>query len=160
MSGLSSLRLVSQLIPSVRPTWQEIDMGAALYITLENEDAGVDNFVDGKALSRVEDHLVAVAHELGVRPLMEFYSMSEEDFLEEARQFNTLAGVTDPSPYQEQWFTAEEGLSTLRALLSYVQRTRDAFVDADSVIVDLQNFVDVLEEAASRGIRWHLSVDY
>ncbi len=54
-------------------------MGAALYIVLEQEISGLDATIDGKALSRAEDKLALAARRLGVRPLMEFFSVSPEE---------------------------------------------------------------------------------
>ena len=135
-------------------------MGAALYIALENDSAGVENIVDGKALSRAEGELAALAHRLGVRPLMDFFSMSAEEFEEQAEQFNPLAGIPDPPAYREDWFTAEEGLATVRALISHLQANPDAIGHPERVMGDLEDFAQVLEEAGKRSIRWHLCVDY
>ena len=54
-------------------------MGAALYIALEKEIPGVDTMIDGKMLSRAEKHLAQAAKRLGVRPLMEFFSISADE---------------------------------------------------------------------------------
>ena len=117
-------------------------MGAALYIVLEKQIEGFDPFVSGKALSREEEELDAIARDLGVTPLMDFYSASEE----EAEEFGLEAGP-------ETWFTAEQGLATVNALLAHIK-------DKDAVAADLQEFARVLEETREHQVRWHLAVDY
>ena len=117
-------------------------MGAALYIVLEKEIDGFDHFVNGKALSSEEEALDEIARNLGVTPLMDFYSTSEE----EAEELGLEGGP-------EGWFTAEQGLATVNALLAHVK-------DKDTVVADLQEFAGVLEEARKRQVRWHLGVDY
>ena len=49
-------------------------MGATLYIVVEGEDPGFDIFVNGRALARNEDALEKMAHRIGVKPLLEFFS--------------------------------------------------------------------------------------
>ena len=135
-------------------------MGAALYIALETTASAVDNVVDGKALSRAEGELASLARRLGVRPLMEFFSMSPDEYEADVAQFNPLAGIEQVPPFQEDWFTAEEGLATVRALIGHLQAQPAAFSGADAALSDLEAFAYVLEEAGKRGIRWHLCVDY
>ncbi len=135
-------------------------MGAALYIALETNDSAVDNVVDGKALSRAEGELANLARRLGVRPPMEFFSMSPERFEADVAHFNPLAGIEPVPPFQEDWFTAEEGLATVRALIGHLQEHPAAFPGADAAISELEDCACALEEAGKRGIRWHLCVDY
>jgi hypothetical protein len=132
-------------------------MSAALYIVFQIAQPGFDTFVDGKALSRAEGELASMAAELGVRPLMEFFSMSREEAASQAEAFNT--GL-DVDSFAEDWFTAAEGLETVRALLAHVDAHPDAIPASAAVANELTGFVHVLEEAEKRGLRWHLAVDY
>ena len=93
----------------------------ALYIALEGSPPGFDTVVDGKALSRAEEEMALLAEQLGVRPLMEFFSMSREEASAQAQQFNT--GL-DLDSFSEDWFTAAEGLQTARARLEGVWRNQ------------------------------------
>jgi len=135
-------------------------VGAALYIVLENDGAGVDNEVDGKALSRSDGDLAALCRQLGVKALMDFFSISSARFEAEAEQFNTLAGLTNVPPHEEEWFSADEGLATVRPLLTYLYAHPGAFPGADAAQADLEDFAYVLCEAARANVRWHLGVDY
>jgi hypothetical protein len=135
-------------------------VGAALYIALESRDPAVDNAVDGKALSRAEGELAQIARSVGVRPLMEFFSMSPEDYEADIAPFNPLGGGTEAPPHEEVWFTAAEGLRTVRALIAHLEAHPRGFQGADAALSDLQDFAYVLEQADQRGIRWHLCVDY
>jgi hypothetical protein len=63
--------------------------------------------------------------------------------------------------WDEAWFEASEGLATVRASLSYLEVNDDVVgVDQSTVIADLKAFEQVLSEADTRGIKWHLEVDY
>ena len=48
-----------------------------MYIVVEGEDPGYDIFVNGRSLARHEDALEKLALQLGVRPLIEFFSADE-----------------------------------------------------------------------------------
>jgi hypothetical protein len=135
-------------------------MGAALYIALEPSEPPLDASVDGKALSRAEGDLAILARQLRVRPLMDFFSMSADEYAAEAEEFNSLAGIPDGRPPEEEWFAAREGLTTVRALLRHLRSHPEAVRFPADVISDLESFELVLQEADHRGVRWHLCVDY
>ena len=134
-------------------------MSAALYIALEARDAGVSNAVNGKALSRAEGDLTVLASQLGIRPLMDFFSMSAADY-EAMVEHNSIAAVADLRPHEERWFLADEGLQTIRALIAHLQAHPAAFPKVGAVLSDLEDFAHILDEARKHGVRWHLSVDY
>jgi hypothetical protein len=133
-------------------------MSAALYIVLEQKEPGLDTYVDGKALSRAEGELQAIAESLQVTPLMNFFSMNPEDLLAELEGLG--ADLPDEVPPAEEWFPAAVGLATVRKLLQHVDAHLDSVPSGHEVANELTGFVHVLEEAEKRGIRWHLAVDY
>jgi hypothetical protein len=135
-------------------------VGAALYIVIDSADPGFNAFVNGKALSRAEGDLAKLANSLKVTRLMDFFSMSKEQFEAEAEQFNTLAGLENRTTPEEQWFTAEDGLHSVRALYDHVEANPDSVPNGEAVRRELLEFIDVLEAAHERGLRWHLGVDY
>ena len=122
-------------------------MSAAFYPVIERHDK-TDPPVDGKALSRDSDLLERVAVAAGVVPLLEFTSIESDDYglLEEA-------GVDMPPA---QWFSAADGLKTVRALRLGVEQTRTG---DEALSADLQALENVLMWADERGLRWHLAVD-
>jgi hypothetical protein len=123
----------------------------AFYIKLENEDAGFDPYVNGKALARLGEDLEMMAERAGVPPLMSFFSASREDlgeFLDEEE----MGAVTLPP---EQWFSAETGLKTVRALWTEAGNAPEF----EPVKSDLREFERVLQQAQAKGIRWHLAID-
>ena len=132
-------------------------MSVALYIVAEQEVPGLDTSVNGKALGR-SNQLDGLAERAGVRPLMEFYSISPEEaaaFLEDAGGEGPKEGFP-----AEQWFPAEDGLATVRGLLAYLAAFPRAVANKGAIVSDLQEFEDVLSRLATAGIRWHLAVDY
>ena len=87
-----------------------------MYIVVEGEDPGFDIFVNGRSLARHEDALERLALRLGVRPLIEFFSADENSMsllIEEGAGNQELMRRLPPP----QWYSPEDGLRTVRALL-------------------------------------------
>ena len=92
-------------------------MAASMYIVVEGEDPGFDTFVNGCSLARHEDALERLALRLGVRPLIEFFSADENSMsllIEEGAGDQELMRRLPPP----QWYSAGDGLKTVRALLN------------------------------------------
>jgi hypothetical protein len=128
-------------------------MSAALYIELEENTGDIGTFVDGKHLSQAEPVLSHIAVEAGVKPLMQFFGASGDEYAD----IFDHAGVELP---EAKWFDASEGLQTIRVLLSNVEQNQDKFASADALLADLKNFERVLMEAEEKQLRWHLAVDF
>jgi len=126
-------------------------MGAALYIALEKQIPDFDSSIDGKMLSKSEKQLAAAAKRLGVRPLMEFFSTSAEEA--EDLLGEDVAGIDIPAA---QWFSAEEGLKTVEALITQAEVSAELKATKD----DLLGCQRVLREAHTHGVRWHLAIDF
>jgi len=141
-------------------------MGVAHYVVLEQQIAGVDTFMNGKALAHAdfedecEKPLAQIADEIGVTPLTAFLSMDQD----------TLLGYMDLSredaPQEvlnrlpaEEWFDPADGLATVHALAPYLKANPTVVPNADWVIADLMEIERLLTAARDRGIRWHLAVD-
>ncbi len=126
-------------------------MGAALYIALEKQIPDFDSVIDGKMLSKSEKQLAAAAKRLGVRPLMEFFSTSAEEA--EDLLGDDMAGIDIPAA---QWFSAEEGLRTVEALLAQAEISAELRATKD----DLLDCQRVLRAAQKHDVRWHLAIDF
>ncbi len=127
-------------------------MGAAYFIVLEREIDGLDTGMDGKRLSEEMESLDEAARELGVRPLSEFFSADPDDLSEVMED----AGVDEADmnvPPLEQ-FPAEEGLVTIRALLTHTAG------QTEDVARELRDCERILDAAAKAGVRWHFEVDF
>jgi hypothetical protein len=145
-------------------------MGVALFIVADRSVDEMDIFVNGKALAhcrpagakdrggrQADRHLETLARQAGVRPLMEFFSASPEDIL-------ALFSEQDEEPPEvelppEQWFSPDEGLTTVRGLLAYLEIHPDAAAEVDRLIEDLREFEEVLVGLNAAGAKWHLAVD-
>jgi len=126
-------------------------MGSALYIALENEIPALDTMIHGKMLNEAEKQLAELARRLAVRPLMDFFSTSADEAADLLG--DDAAGINIPPA---EWFSADEGLKTIDALLAEV----DASPELRAAKDDLLGCQRVLKEAQKRGVRWHLAVDF
>jgi len=133
-------------------------MSVAWYIVLERKIPGFDHSVNGKALSRGAKVLDALAREAGARPLMDFFSASSEELagFAEDQGIDLKEGATKLAP--EKWFSAHEGLKTVRALARVVEDGKTEH--AQAILDDLAEFNKVLEVAANNGVGWHLAIDF
>jgi hypothetical protein len=127
-------------------------MSSAWYIVLERKIPGFPHFTGGKALARMGDQLEAIAEKEGVRPLMKFFSISAEEYSAIAEPEWPAAPELPPL----QWFSAEEGLRTVRAL---TEAAKTGAFD-QRVIDDLVELGKILEIANQHHVRWHLAVDF
>jgi hypothetical protein len=124
-------------------------MGAAYFIVLEREINGLDTMIDGKLLARTAGALDAIAPRLGVRPISEFISIDPEQAAEFMEGEGIDVGDIKLPPLKQ--FSAQDGLATVRALLSQPE--------ALPAIQDLQDCERILSAAAQEGVGWHLEVD-
>lgn len=131
-----------------------------MYIVVEGEDPGYDIFVNGRALARFEGAVERLAVELGVRPLLEFFSADESSM---ALLIEEGAGNPDllkrlPPP---QWFRAEEGLASVEALREALGNDPLLLGSEGSLVqAELAQYASVLRKTAQRGLRWHLAVSW
>lgn len=89
---------------------------------------------------------------------MEFFSSAPQALTDFADgQGTDLRDAPIESP-REVWFSAEDGLKTVRALMLAVG---DRNIEhALAIIDDLREFMNVLHVAGQNGVRWHLAVDF
>ncbi len=129
----------------------------SLYIILEKQIPNADIYVNGSFLAKNSEELGRMAKQLGVRPLMDFFSISGEELSSLAEEYSPkLEKVKED--HQENWFTAEEGLQTVSTLL---QNLASLKLDRlDRIEAELQEFAKVLELAQANSLHWHLGVDY
>lgn len=131
-----------------------------MYIVVEGEDPGFDIFVNGHALARNEDALEKLALRLNVKPLLEFFSADQNSMallLEEGAGDPEWAKTLPPP----QWFAPEDGLTTVRSLLSYLKDDPAALgTETEQIVNELTGYSTVLEKTMQRNLRWHLAVSW
>jgi hypothetical protein len=135
-------------------------MAASMYIVVEGEDPGYDIFVNGRALARHEDALERLALQLGVKPMIEFFSADENSMsllIEEGGGNPELIRRLPPP----QWYAAGDGLATVRALIAALKDDPQQLgTEGPQVLGELEEYERVLERTMRAGLRWHLAVSW
>ncbi len=129
----------------------------AYYVVLENEIPGLDVYVNGNALAKESDVLERLAKQIGATPLLGFFSVSPvelESLVEGHGETIENLGV---KPSAEQWFSAEDGLNTVRKLIIHLETLKPG--RSTQALSNLKEFERVLEAASKGGVRWHLAID-
>jgi hypothetical protein len=131
-----------------------------MYIVVEGDDPGFNIFVNGRALARYEGAVERLALELGVKPLLEFFSADESSMallIEEGAGNPELLKKLPPP----QWYRAEEGLCTVEALAqSLTEDPQQLGSEGPEVLAELREYESVLRKTAEHGLRWHLAVSW
>jgi hypothetical protein len=131
-----------------------------MYIVVEGEDPGYDIFVNGRALARHEDALERLALQLGVKPMIEFFSADENSMsllIEEGGGNPELIRRLPPP----QWYAAGDGLATVRALIAALKDDPQQLgTEGPQVLGELEEYERVLERTMRAGLRWHLAVSW
>ena len=134
-------------------------MGAALFVVLDREVEGLETFVDGKALSASEAALSKACAKLGVPDLWSFFS-SNPDEMAEFLEGEDLETEDLPALETEKWFSPEEGLQTVRALIQAIRAGEITAGESSGVEQDLREIERILLGASQGGARWHFAVDF
>ena len=127
----------------------------SFYIVLQNKIPNLDEYVNGSQLLKRQETLDLLSKKFDVKPLMSFYSTNGDDVRSvldcEAPE---ELGIKIP---REEWFTAEEGLPTIRALLNHFEKTNSP--SDEKRMAELRKWNQVLSAAREHQVRWHLAVD-
>ncbi len=135
-------------------------MAASMYIVVEGDDPGYNIYVNGRLLARYESAIEKLALELGVKPLLEFFSADENSMallIEEGGGNPDLLKRLPPP----QWYPAKDGLRTLAALITALDADPHQFgSEGPEVLSELREYEAVLRKTAERNLRWHLAVSW
>ncbi len=131
-----------------------------MYIVVEGDDPGYNIYVNGRLLARYESAIEKLALELGVKPLLEFFSADENSMallIEEGGGNPDLLKRLPPP----QWYPARDGLRTLAALITALDADPHQFgSEGPEVLSELREYEAVLRKTAERNLRWHLAVSW
>lgn len=135
-------------------------MSVAYYIVTREEPEDLDTFVNGKALAHLDDGVMdQLCEAAGVRSLLDFLSQDPEE-LEEFLADEGIALDEDNGLPDTEWFSAAEGLTAVRGLLTHLRQHPKAMPNTADIIEDLLEYEAVLLQLAERKIAWHLALDF
>ena len=136
-------------------------MALAIVVTLEKDlptpapAAAYAKGATGKALVREADRLDFAARSKGVPPLTSL--LSENQAVLRAQM---EAEGFDPSKMRlppELWYSAAEGLTTVRALAEYVTAFLNKFKQPNPILRDLKAAEALLTAAEAAGVKFHFT---
>jgi hypothetical protein len=131
-------------------------MGLGWHVILERDLSlpPVDP-AQGRSLIFYQHELDELARLLDVAPLTGFVSAVPERVAEYLRE----QGL-DPDKFpvaEEDWFSAAEGLATVRGLIEHIRAMPKAVTDPVRLVRDLEAVQGVLGLAAAQDVRFHLA---
>jgi hypothetical protein len=136
-------------------------MSAAFFIVLDQKAPGFDTMVNGKFLSQDAKRLEKIAKSLGLRPLEEYVSYSPEEAQAMMEDMGTdpdeIEGMALP---EQKWYDPKEGLDWVSKVSAHVQANPSSVKNPKGVLVDLEEYRTVFEQANGVGARWNLQVDF
>ncbi|MFN3581874.1 MAG: hypothetical protein ACK4VV_15545 [Pseudomonas sp.] len=135
-------------------------MGLAWYIAIEQDVDGLETFFNGKSIAHAdEERLEELCMQLGVRPLMDFFSVDpvETEALLEAYLDADEEPLSTP---EEEWYPADQGLLTVKTLREYLLAHPGQLDNQQAVLEDLTEYQRILETLKRHQVRWHLAIDF
>ncbi len=133
-------------------------MSGAYFIVLDTPDAGFDTFVNGKFLFRHATTLDHICQELRLKTLNEYVSQSQEDARITIEEYGG-----DPESIEipeEHWFAIEEGVEFTTRLSAHIKTYPQCVRNSAELLSDLQEYLQVFEQARQVHAKWHLDVDF
>jgi len=134
-------------------------MSVAFYIVLDHQNLNFDTFVNGKAIAHC-DALDTILNKLDLKDIYDYVDGDMDDFLADDREEDDdfeEQQAFDPSKYK--WFTAAEGIEYFSKIKTYLQDNAAEVDDAEYVIADLDEYIDLLHKAGAIDANWHLQID-
>lgn len=115
-------------------------------------ERGAGQTSDCVAIANSIGALDRLATTLGVTPLGEFIGGDPSDWLDEA-QAKKLRKFGDA-----QWFSAKEGLQTVRSLIRELTDGAGVLVDRTQLLGELKDYERFLAGLEEKSVRWRIAV--
>jgi hypothetical protein len=131
-----------------------------MYIVVEGEDPGYNIYVNGRTLARYESAVESLAHSLGVKPLLDFFSADQNSMALLIEEGGGNPGILKQLP-PPQWYDPTDGLETVEALIAALEEDPHQLgTEGPEVLSELREYAIVLRKTIERGLRWHLAVSW
>lgn len=108
-----------------------------------------DLYFESKAFSKAEREIHAITDRLGLPSAFEFFSFAAQNDLcpPEHRETET------------PWFDAQVGIDWLEAVVTRVRSNPSSVPNAERLLADFSECIDVLQRAKAAGAKWHFAMD-
>lgn len=108
---------------------------------------------DNMALAKGYEKLDAVAEANGLRTLGSFLSEDPEELADMMEM-----DVEEMGAPPEEWFSATDGLTAVRALIAHLQSNPKAVAKAKEMLAELEHVETELTAAARSKVKFHFSL--
>lgn len=129
-------------------------MGTSYYIVLDRE-VEFDPFVNGKAVAQFAEHITEFCYQHGLKDIESFINLSLESLAEFIDDIFDL----DTPDKEINWFCPQEGIVWINQLINKLHTEQTDF-ETVNVIIELNEYMDVLSQANKEGAKWHLAIDF
>jgi hypothetical protein len=123
--------------------------GAAVQYYMELDPKIPDIYFESSAFPDASDELLAIAKRLGLQSHFELFSYAAQ---------NSLC----PPEHQETvipWFDAQVGIDWLDAISKHIRSEPASVPDADRLLSDFSDCLEVLRQAKAQNSKWHFAMD-
>ena len=137
-------------------------MDSPLHLKTDQDGDEFASRFDGEPVGRARDQLDALSYELGVRPLTDFVTVTDEDlddYFDEEEMGVDHDLVDDSHDENRVWFQASDGLSAVAPLIAFLESEDDGIDDQKAVLAQLRALHACLVDVKKRGIHWHFALD-
>ncbi|MBX3470172.1 MAG: hypothetical protein KF878_25140 [Planctomycetes bacterium] len=134
-----------------------IDAGVNIMAVVLNAVAEEDGIEDSGDCVHIGDRLESldkIAKKLGVKPLGDFVSVDASEWLSEEEEEE----LVPEGEGKAQWFSAKDGLKTVRALMGHLKEKPKVFKSSDKVLEDLLAYETALVLFEKKKTRWRIAV--
>ncbi|MDH3256446.1 MAG: hypothetical protein OEM27_02415 [Nitrospinota bacterium] len=126
-------------------------MSTAYFIVLDNEDVDFDSFVNGKFIAQEAEKINIISAKLGLKSIEDFVSQDLEDFGVESE---------DLGGFSSKWFDPSEGLEWASKIRERVLHNPGSVKNKDGILEDLNDYINVFENAKKVNAQWHFEIDF
>lgn len=121
----------------------------SVHYYIELDPTILDVFFESSAFAKASNQLEAIAEQLGLRSHFELFSYAAQ---------NDLC----PPEHQETevpWYDAQVGIDWLDAVTKHIRSEPASVPNAEKLLRDFTECLEVLHRAKAEGSRWHFAMD-
>ncbi|ALG67650.1 hypothetical protein [Beggiatoa leptomitoformis] len=128
-------------------------MSVAYYLVVNQSTADMSAMIDGKLLGKNAEMINQLAMEQDLPLLDDFVGMDESL----AEQFELSEEIIS---MDNQWFNPEQGIEWFSTMMGLIAQQPNHIAHIDELLLELQLFIDVLQQLKAHSLQWRLGIDY
>jgi hypothetical protein len=132
------------------------------FLVFQEDLDDVDAFEAFRTIAKAQEKLSSIAEEIGVTPLSDFVTgveRGDEDMDDIAENEGWSGADYSRGGGEDEWFDANEGLDTVRALMGYVESDPESLKRPRATMEELRLLETALEAALQAGVKFRFEFD-